>query len=400
MAALSSVSASILTVNGEVKSATFELGSNIELTKTTFKAFLKKKEMPELVGTYENGDIYIHIFGLTKGSKASQKNTYELPPPHNSLILFGDIIAIASEDLLCQIPLSLTEEQWSRYYDMSFGKIDSDKSESDTDEENEENDNIDGIEKEGDKSGDTTEDDETDSDNEDGQDNIEKGSSRPEDEIDDIEQEPRSLKKKKATADIAKRNIEMFKENIIADAHYSSTLYRKTCIKQFQFLHNIKGRTESSAFSENDIEELEKSIFRVTLDNAVKFCIPKNWDNLQFRDLYAHISYSIFSNIHPDSPIKNDRLIGRIIDKEFSLCTLPKLSAYELYPEHWKELADKQLVCEQKLLEGDKSRATDQYKCHRCGKRECTYYELQTRSADEPMTIFIACLNCGKRWQQ
>ena len=43
---------------------------------------------------------------------------------------------------------------------------------------------------------------------------------------------------------------------------------------------------------------------------------------------------------------------------------------------------------------------TSQFKCHRCKKNKTTYYELQTRSADEPMTTFITCLNCGKRWRQ
>ena len=43
---------------------------------------------------------------------------------------------------------------------------------------------------------------------------------------------------------------------------------------------------------------------------------------------------------------------------------------------------------------------TDQFKCGRCKSRKCIYYELQTRSADEGMTIFITCLNCGNRWRQ
>ena len=38
--------------------------------------------------------------------------------------------------------------------------------------------------------------------------------------------------------------------------------------------------------------------------------------------------------------------------------------------------------------------------CRKCGQRECTFYEMQTRSADEPMTIFVTCLSCGNRWKE
>jgi transcription elongation factor S-II len=42
---------------------------------------------------------------------------------------------------------------------------------------------------------------------------------------------------------------------------------------------------------------------------------------------------------------------------------------------------------------------TNIYTCKGCKKNECYVYELQTRSADEPMTIFITCVNCGKKWR-
>ena len=42
---------------------------------------------------------------------------------------------------------------------------------------------------------------------------------------------------------------------------------------------------------------------------------------------------------------------------------------------------------------------SNRFKCRKCGKRECSYYQLQTRSADEPMTNFITCLNCGSNWK-
>ena len=52
------------------------------------------------------------------------------------------------------------------------------------------------------------------------------------------------------------------------------------------------------------------------------------------------------------------------------------------------------------VLEVVKSVATDAFRCGRCCKRECTYYEMKTCSADKPMTQFIRCLNCGKQWRQ
>jgi transcription elongation factor S-II len=42
---------------------------------------------------------------------------------------------------------------------------------------------------------------------------------------------------------------------------------------------------------------------------------------------------------------------------------------------------------------------TDQFKCGKCKARRAIYYQKQTRSADEPMTTFITCLNCGHEWR-
>jgi transcription elongation factor S-II len=136
------------------------------------------------------------------------------------------------------------------------------------------------------------------------------------------------------------------------------------------------------------------------LDTAADKFIPKNWRSKMFTSLYSEAVQRIFWNLHPESPIYNHSLVRRIKEGEFPLENIIKMSSYELCPEKWRHMFDRQLLREQKILEGDKSRSTDQFKCHRCGKRECSFYELQTRSADEPMTQFITCLNCGKRWRQ
>lgn len=43
--------------------------------------------------------------------------------------------------------------------------------------------------------------------------------------------------------------------------------------------------------------------------------------------------------------------------------------------------------------------STDMFQCGKCKKRKCTYYQMQTRSADEPMTTFVTCVECGNKWK-
>lgn len=61
------------------------------------------------------------------------------------------------------------------------------------------------------------------------------------------------------------------------------------------------------------------------------------------------------------------------------------------------------MIAEQNLLNSqmakDNAAETDQFKCGRCNQRKCKYYQMQTRSADEPMTTFVTCINCGNRWR-
>ena len=42
---------------------------------------------------------------------------------------------------------------------------------------------------------------------------------------------------------------------------------------------------------------------------------------------------------------------------------------------------------------------TDLFKCGKCKSNDCSYFQLQTRSADEPMTTYVWCSSCGNRWK-
>jgi transcription elongation factor S-II len=145
---------------------------------------------------------------------------------------------------------------------------------------------------------------------------------------------------------------------------------------------------------------IEDSIFRFTNEKSIERKVIRKWDNPIFRKIYINKSRSIYSNINPDSYIKNNTLFNKIKKNKISVNNIAYMSYQELFPEHWKKLMDDKYKREKIMYEDKPEAMTDQFKCGRCKSRKCTYYELQTRSADEGMTTFITCVNCGNRWKQ
>jgi len=325
------------------------------LTMEAIHKYLKKKEEPERICFYEHRNKMISIFGYSKGKKGTE-NKIELPDPHADSVIFGDAVIILSFMDTWENPIPFTVEQWNTFY--SESSVKEEEEEKDEEEEEEEEEEL---------------------------------LKELLVEVEEEEEAPVVVKRRRAPV-YAKIDTSALKEEIDIQSEPETSPIRMGCIKSLQFLEQLFGKEE--------ILSLEKGIFESAYQHAQKQYIARNWKAPTFCEVYRQIMRMVISNIHPASPVKNVRLITRIQEGEFTLGTIPFMTSYELFPEKWFSLKDKQLQREQKILEGNKSRATDQFKCRRCQKRECTYYELQTRSADEPMTIFITCLNCGKEWRQ
>ena len=77
-----------------------------------------------------------------------------------------------------------------------------------------------------------------------------------------------------------------------------------------------------------------------------------------------------------------------------------QLSVYDINPDNWKDLFDAKEKRDKIKYELKPEAMTNLFKCRKCQSRETSYYEVQTRSADEPMTHFITCLKCSNRWRQ
>ena len=170
----------------------------------------------------------------------------------------------------------------------------------------------------------------------------------------------------------------------------SSDEYRiKIVIKFDKILNNLK-------LSKN----IEKGIYNYIINIAKVKNIPRLWSNNVFYNLYMNKCLSIYVNINKDSYIKNNYLLGKILNNEIEPEKVSKLSVYDIFPDNWKELMDKKSKMDELKYKLKPEAMTDQFKCRKCFSRSCSYYEVQTRSADEPMTQFITCLNCKNRWKQ
>jgi transcription elongation factor S-II len=108
---------------------------------------------------------------------------------------------------------------------------------------------------------------------------------------------------------------------------------------------------------------------------------------------------SLFQNLKTKS---NPKLRVRVLDGEITAEKFVRMTHDELRSVEQRE-ADAKIQKENmdKAMVAQQERSISKsLQCGKCGQRKVTYTEAQTRAADEPMTLFCTCLNCGKSWRQ
>ena len=132
-------------------------------------------------------------------------------------------------------------------------------------------------------------------------------------------------------------------------------------------------------------EEIEHAILNRCVNDAQKWFVDIDWTNSVFVDMYRSRAVSLY-------PYR--KMATNLGPTEFVDST-----AVDLNPNRWKEMIQK-IIDKEKAMYSKKSTASIFMFCSSCKKKtRCDYYQLQTRSADEPMTTFVTCLECDKRWK-
>lgn len=147
--------------------------------------------------------------------------------------------------------------------------------------------------------------------------------------------------------------------------------------------------------------ELELEILHLVNDLAIKECIEVDWGNRVFWNMYRNKSISLYENLKGmDSYIKNqENWLEKVKSKELSVHAFVDMNSIDMCPSRWKATIEKIIENEKKLYSKNDAASIFLW-CSSCKKKaKCEYYQMQTRSADEPMTTFVTCLECDKRWK-
>jgi len=146
--------------------------------------------------------------------------------------------------------------------------------------------------------------------------------------------------------------------------------------------------------------KIEQSIYNYVITTSKEKTINRSWLSPIFTNLYDSKIRSIFANLKEDSYIKNPHFLTKVKNKEINAESIGELPIYDIYPENWSKLLNDKIKRDKIKYELKPEAMTNTFKCNKCGSRETSYYEVQTRSADEAMTQFITCLGCSNHWKQ
>ena len=142
-------------------------------------------------------------------------------------------------------------------------------------------------------------------------------------------------------------------------------------------------------------EIIEKSIYNKSIKDAKNKLIERSWDSPSFKLLYKNGYLKVINNIKNN---KNSQFVlNQIKYRYFEPNEIVNMSYQKLYPELWKQIMLNNLQRDERMEKTSKEEnqeGTDMFRCGKCKKRNCTYYQMQTRSADEPMTSFIIDGKC------
>jgi DNA-directed RNA polymerase subunit M/transcription elongation factor TFIIS len=153
--------------------------------------------------------------------------------------------------------------------------------------------------------------------------------------------------------------------------------------------------------SKNLAIEFETELLQSINGLAIKEGIEVDWGNRVFWNLYRNKAISLYENLKGEhSYVQNkENWLEKLKSNQLTIGQFVEMNAFDMCPSRWKATIENIIETEKKLYSKKDSASIFMW-CSSCKKKsKCDYYQMQTRSADEPMTTFVTCLECDKQWK-
>jgi len=138
-------------------------------------------------------------------------------------------------------------------------------------------------------------------------------------------------------------------------------------------------------------KEIEHGVYDYTIQYCQTLTYYKSLSQAIYNDQRNNLLYNFEQNCSTIKKIKKD-----VCSKKFNPYNLAFLRPEELNSDTWVKIIMRIKTTDEKL---NNLPAVTWRPCYRCKCTKYGYYLLQTRSIDEPMTIFYTCKDCGTTYK-
>jgi len=140
---------------------------------------------------------------------------------------------------------------------------------------------------------------------------------------------------------------------------------------------------------------IEVAVYNRTIRVATDTKVAKSWTNHVFVLMYNSYLRSVVSNI------TRGGMIHIFTDPLFDASVIENESIAQFNADKWEPIIRQTTMMSDGMYETNAEASSDDFVCRKpkCRSKRCSHYQMQTRSADEPMTTYVTCLDCGSRYK-
>jgi DNA-directed RNA polymerase subunit M/transcription elongation factor TFIIS len=213
----------------------------------------------------------------------------------------------------------------------------------------------------------------------------EEGPVEEEEEVEELEEKEESKPKKAAAGPARAKRTRKLATVYLQESDTTLTPLQQKCIEYMTAACPTLGAEK--------VAQIEHGVFKKTVRMMHAEGGDPSWSSASFVSAYTSCFKHIIVNLK-----QQPEYLKKVETHAWDPDQLAFLTLEEANPARWAALTEAARAKEKQLYDQETSYGVERY-CKMCKQmRKCKFWQMQTRSADEPMTSFYKCKTCMSEW--